>query len=938
MAKRRPSLEPLEARLCMAAPTLQSTVSLPVGSWTATPYRASPIVADVNNDGKDDLISVASGAQLVAYGTGANGQLAPLVTYRIPAGVADIKATPVVVTNPATGRKALFAAMGRDEANSGSLEDGRVFGWDLQTGQLLPGWALGQSSGVNVLGQTGAYGPIASGDLDGDGVPEIVVTSFSHDVTAFRLDGSKLWSWTNDDTIVSGVVIGDIDRSGSPTVIVGGDSSSSAFFQNGGWVTALTSGGNLKWRHFIPGEVTWSSPTLADLQNNGTLDIVIGTGLNFDTSGIPGARAAGNYLYALDPSGNVLPGWPYHLTTNDAVAHQVLGSVAAADLLGNGQLDVVAIDRAGYLHAIAPNGQPLPGFAGGRSIAFDLPASNVPDDYASPIIADINGDGRPDIIAAAGPYLRAFDSAGNLLWSVTTDNVGGLPEGIDAAAAVGRMNGASAPGTLGFVSYNALNANRPDRLMLYQLPATSLTPPWPSQRRSATGEAVMRSAAFDRGFVAQAFQGAIGGQPDAATFDAAVDALDTNVADLYQTAQNIYSSDAARRAQILRAYRSILGHDPDPAAITFWTNYLASNSLKNLELQLIAGDEFAQVSGNTLAGEVGRLYQVILGRTAAPGEVDGWVNSGLPIAQIASAFFNGPEGTTNALNTIYTSAFGAGTQGNIAADTRAAFAFDYHRGAREEVIAANLVANGGNYAAANILASYTRDLYRDILHREGTPGEVANWVNSLDAGGVTVAQVPTLILGSTEARAIFIQQEFAALLGRSADQASVNALINYPTREALIVTLVGSPEYIIRNGGTIPSYIAAVARDLAAISPVPASIVADYTGRFNKGTPLTALAIDLISNPGLYFTQTAVTELQQYLPDESLGVLRSGNLPPTAAGQPINPNPGLISYLVGLSSVGVTDEQNIAILLSSSIYFGRITYNKGIYRGPGIRT
>ena len=29
-----------------------------------------------------------------------------------------------------------------------------------------------------------------------------------HTVTAFTLDGTQLWQWTNDDTILSGAVIG----------------------------------------------------------------------------------------------------------------------------------------------------------------------------------------------------------------------------------------------------------------------------------------------------------------------------------------------------------------------------------------------------------------------------------------------------------------------------------------------------------------------------------------------------------------------------------------------------------------------------------------------------------------------------------------------------------------------------------------------------------
>ena len=263
-------------------------------------------------------------------------------------------------------------------------------------------------------------GALTSGDLEGNGMPDIVVTSFSHNVTAFRLNGTMLWQWTNDDTILSGAVVGDIDRDGKPEVVVGGDSSNSSYYQAGGWVNVLSNTGQLIWRKLLPGEVTWSSPVVADLLNNGNLDIVIGTGLNysFTLTGAAqiAATEAGDYIYAFDPSGNMLPGWPYHTTfAGDTQGHEVLAAPAVADLLGNGQLDVIALDRAGYIHVIQPNGKDLPGFAGGKRLDPDLMQSQLTDNYGSPIIADVTGNGVPDIIAGSGPFIRAFDPKGNLI-------------------------------------------------------------------------------------------------------------------------------------------------------------------------------------------------------------------------------------------------------------------------------------------------------------------------------------------------------------------------------------------------------------------------------------------------------------------------------------------------------------------------------------------
>ncbi len=936
MTKRRLAIESLEARLCMAAPTLQAEINLPsTGSWTPTPYRASPISVDIFGTGKDDLITVTAGSKLVAYGTQADGSLVPLVTYQAPNAIADIKSTPVVVTDPRTGRKDLFAGMGRDERTNGAIEDGRVFGWDLQTGQLLPGFAQGVSTGVNVAGITGVYGALTSGVLEGNGMPDIVVTSFSHKVTAIRLDGSIIWQWTNDDTIVSGAVIGDIDRSGTPSVIIGGDSSDSAFYQAGGWVNVLSNTGILKWRKYIPGETTWATPTLADLNNNGYLDIVIGTGENFDAVN-PGARALGNNIYALDPFGNILPGWPYHTTNNDAVAHQVLNSVAVADLMGNGQLDVVAIDRAGYLHVIQPNGQDLPGFVGGKRIAAELPATSIPDDYASPIIADVTGSGRPEIVAAAGPFLRAYDVFGNMVWSATTNNVSGLPEGIDSAAVVSNMDGGPNE-TLSFVTYNANNANRPDQAFVYLLPKTTLAPPWPTLRRTASGNAVVRSTTFDNIFVSLAFRGATGSVPGPSTTSAFDAALDSNTLDLFSTAYYVFTGPLARQAEVTRVYQSLLGHAPDANAISGWSNYLATNTVRDMELLLIGGPEFAAVSGNTLAGEVTHLYQAILNRTPSQGEVNAWVATGQPAKAIANTFLNSDEGLNATFNAMYTGIFGPGSQVNILPDTRAAFAYDYHRGAREEDIMAHLLANNGNYAASNFQANYTRDLFRDIFHRDASQSEVASWVQLLDRGAINAAQEPGLLLNSPEARADFIQQEFQTLLGRPADAGAINAFSNYSSRESVILTIVGSPEYYAHNGGTVSSYVTAVCRDLAAISPVPQQFLNQWVTMINSGTPRITLAQDLMANPGLYFNQQAVNWIMQYLPDETQGVLRSGALPPGAAGQPINPSPSLIASLVNMHNQGASDEQVISSLFSSAAYASRTTYFKGIWRSLGVR-
>jgi len=939
MAKRRPAFDSLEPRLVMAAPVFQTSFQLPLaGNWTSTAYRSSPIFADIFGTGQDDLIAVTAGAQLVAYGVGPGGSATPLVVYQVPGAIADIKSTPIVVTDPRTGQKDLFAAMGRDEG-TGKLEDGRLFGWNLRTGQLLPGWTAGQSTGINVNGQAGVYGSLTSGALEGNGLPDIVATSFSTYVTAFRLDGSTLWSWTSDDTIVSGAVIGDIDRTGVPSVVVGGDSSSSPFYQAGGWVNVLSNTGALKWRRQIPGEVTWSSPVLGDLNNNGYLDIVIGTGLNYDVFGGagPGARAAGNNIYALDPFGNILPGWPYHTTSNDAQAHQVLAAPAIADLTGTGQLDVVAVDRSGVVHAVQPNGQPLPAFVGGRSIAPEFPPGTLPDDFGSVIVADVNGDGRPEIIAPYGQFLKGIDANG-IVTNIATTNVvppSVSPEWIDAAAAIGHFDGGPNY-TLAVVSYNFALQGRPDQVQIFTLPASNLAPPWPMLRRTASGDAATRSPTFDHSYLADAFIAAIGHLPDPVTQANFNSALDSDAINLLQAAQLVNQSLPARQVEVQRAFQKFFGFYADASALNAWTTFLATNTRQNMEIFLASSPSFAQRASNNPVYEVYYLYQAILDRAPSVAELDYWYSTKLPPATLASIFLNVPEAINNHLAAYYAQVFGPGGQNLIPADAAAAYALDLHHGAREEDLDAGILATSGQYGSIDFLDNYVRDLYREILRRQPAPAEVAAWLQAYDAGTVAPSSTAFQLLNGQEARVDFVQQEFFALLGRLASNADAASLAGYTSRENLILAIVGSPEYFNRNGGTQSSYVTAIYRDLGGLNPVSQSTVNDWLKQFAAGMPLIAVAKGVISGV-LYFNQNSVAEIFAYLPDESLGVLRIGNLPPTAPGQPINPSPALINYMVGQAQQGVSDEQLIATLLNTPDYYRRVTFYKGILRSPGIR-
>jgi hypothetical protein len=117
-------------------------------------------------------------------------------------------------------------------------------------------------------------------------------------------------------------------------------------------------------------------PTVADLDGDGTPEIVV------PTRGLTN----GGRLYVFAANGAVLPGWPKNLGNNNIEA------ATAADLDGDGDLEIVATERAwpiGYVHVFHHDGT---AFAGAWPFALD----HIPT--GTPAVADLDRDGRPEIV------------------------------------------------------------------------------------------------------------------------------------------------------------------------------------------------------------------------------------------------------------------------------------------------------------------------------------------------------------------------------------------------------------------------------------------------------------------------------------------------------------------------------------------------------------
>ncbi|MDF1575857.1 MAG: T9SS type A sorting domain-containing protein [Bacteroidales bacterium] len=104
--------------------------------------------------------------------------------------------------------------------------------------------------------------------------PEFIFAGFDGRIHALASDKSELWSFiytTLTNVLTGGVVIGDLSGDGLPEVLFNTYSTEN----DQGALFILDAGGKLLHRIIIPRRGAMPVPTLADIDNNGTAEIVV---------------------------------------------------------------------------------------------------------------------------------------------------------------------------------------------------------------------------------------------------------------------------------------------------------------------------------------------------------------------------------------------------------------------------------------------------------------------------------------------------------------------------------------------------------------------------------------------------------------------------------------------------------------------------------------
>ena len=377
-------------------------------------WGSSPNLADLDGDGTLEIL--VGGRDLAGSNPGCGGWV---YAYRHDGSLlwqthvrAPINSTPTAADLNGDGHLDVVVGLGGvlTSPDDPQCWHGGVTALDGSNGQEL--WTFDTQDWLNHVHdgwRDGVFSTPAIADVNGDGQPEIAFGAWDQCIYLLDHNGQPLWGnlpgivpgtfcgghgFYNEDTIWSSPALADITGDGRLEIIIGADASQGNWWgdPSGGYLRILDAEGNSLAREWMD-QALYSSPSVGDLDGDGDYEIVIGTGTYLAGQGY--YVSAFDYDPApADPADRLILKW------RAPTAGRVFASPALADLNGDSLPDVVISSLIGDggddgSLVYAWRGYDGQEFFHRRNCNYVGQTGNT---LSSPSLADIDGDGHPEIL------------------------------------------------------------------------------------------------------------------------------------------------------------------------------------------------------------------------------------------------------------------------------------------------------------------------------------------------------------------------------------------------------------------------------------------------------------------------------------------------------------------------------------------------------------
>jgi hypothetical protein len=623
---------------------------------------SSPAVGDVNGDGQPELVVGGLDSTLRIY------NMSGSLLAKIDTGGANqatrngaVQASPALGDINGDGTLDIVAANTAGHLAAYSFKNNQV---SQIYNRYIPPAFNGALEGI--------FSTPALGYIDGDSTLDAVTTTWGQELDAWsgasasQIPADHQWL---KDTSWSSPAIGDLNGDGGREIVAGYDCSGSGQLQpcyghgHGGYITAFNLDGSVKWAHFVSNAVIWSSPALADLNGDGAMDVVVGTGLYY----------SGSEAYkeiAIDgKTGNVMWEAP---TQGIPVGSPAVGEVDSS----SAGPEVVTMTEGGWLYSWAANGQKR--YQTCVSDGGTCDSSSATNNGVA--LADINGDGVVDAITQPEQKLvivnaktGAIEERDRSVYSHTIFSSSSTPT-------VANVNGKATVFVTSRGDSNNNGRDDHDELVVqaWQSQSALGAAPWPTfkQNMFRTGTAqlpVAPNPVPTQNFVKQLYKDFLGRAASSSDVDYWTSRIMNRQTSRSDLASTLSQSNEWITNVITKFYTDTLNRAPDQSGLNGWIT-AAQHGMPIAQIASAfysSAEYFSSVGHNDYTTWVRDLYQKLLLRAPDDSGVNGWVNAlnnGMPRDVVAFGFYQSAEKLGVRVTALYQSLLGRAPENGAVAN------------------------------------------------------------------------------------------------------------------------------------------------------------------------------------------------------------------------------------------------------------------------------